>query len=456
VVTSVSPLGLAWTEGIRPGDIVVEMGDSGVPGAWTITVRHGDSLIPASTESYNNSLRNTTVLAVLALLAAGVGLVLRTRWPRGAWPMASIAVLLGSVPLLVQNDPRFATLALALATVIPAAGVLTKRRSALSIVAAIALAGFLAIWAASQLFALGDFRWLEQERSALTFYTTAALLLIAAIDLRRADTSGWRKRSTSLDIAVAAGLVGAFVVLNQLVGVDWVVLAAIGLALFVAYPRSRRLVVRAADALILGDVRRQAAITASEGERARLAADLHDVPIQELSAVISRLELVDEAAEERDALRRIAAQLRAVTSELRPPVLDDLGLPLAIEALADQYAREGTAIRVDVADRTTSVAARDPEVELAIYRVTEEAVRNAVTHAAASRVDVRGVIAADSMEIEVRDDGRGLDRGALERARKAGHAGLIAMRQRAEAVGARLSLRSEIGVGVSVLIAWER
>jgi len=60
------------------------------------------------------------------------------------------------------------------------------------------------------------------------------------------------------------------------------------------------------------------------------------------------------------------------------------------------------------------------------------------------------------MEIEVRDDGRGLDRGALERARKAGHAGLIAMRQRAEAVGAQLSLRSEVGAGVSVLIAWNR
>jgi signal transduction histidine kinase len=96
------------------------------------------------------------------------------------------------------------------------------------------------------------------------------------------------------------------------------------------------------------------------------------------------------------------------------------------------------------------------DVELAIYRVTEEAVRNAVTHAAAQRIDVRGMIAADSMEIEVRDDGRGLDRHALERARKAGHAGLIAMRQRAEAIGARLSLRSEIGAGVSVIVAWHR
>ena len=226
--------------------------------------------------------------------------------------------------------------------------------------------------------------------------------------------------------------------------------------LFLAYPRSRRAILRAADALFLGDVKRQAAIEASEGERARLAADLHDVPIQELSAVIARLELLPEAAGERAALRRIAAELRSLTSELRPPVLDDLGLPLAIESLADQYARDGTAIRVDVDDRTRPEETRDPKVELAIYRVTEEAVRNAMAHAEAQRVDVTGVIGADAVQIEVRDDGRGLDAGALERARRAGHAGLLAMRHRAEAIGAQLALRSELGVGVSVSLAWHR
>jgi len=172
--------------------------------------------------------------------------------------------------------------------------------------------------------------------------------------------------------------------------------------------------------------------------------------------VIARLELLPEAAQEREALRRIAAELRAMTSDLRPPVLDDLGLPMAIESLADQYARDGTALRVEVDDLTLPNRARDPMVELAIYRVTEEAVRNAMTHADAQRVDVTGMIADDRVEIEVRDDGRGLDSGALERARRAGHAGLIAMRHRAEAIGARLSLRSELGAGVSISLAWQR
>ena len=458
-VTSISPLGSAWADGIRPGDIVIDIQDSRSPGGWSMTVLHGDVKVTTSTASYDGSLRNTLPLALAGLAAAGVALMFRVRWQRGAWAMTSISVLLASVPLWVQNDPRFATLALALATLVPAAGVLVRRRSSvISVVATFALAGFLAIWAVSQLLATDDYdyRWLEQQRSTLSFYSTCALVLIAAFDLRRTDASRWRGRIASLDIAVAAGLIGAFLILDLYVGVDWMILAAVGLVLFVAYPRTRRTILRAADALVLGDVRRAAAIKASEGERARLAADLHDVPIQELSAVISRLELVEEAAAERDALRRVASQLRAVTTELRPPVLDDLGLPLAIEALADQYAREGTAIRVDVADRTKPLEIRDPDVELAIYRVTEEAVRNAMTHADARWIDVTGTIAADAMEIEVRDDGRGLDRGALERARKAGHAGFLAMRQRAEAIGARLSLRSELGAGVSVMIAWNR
>jgi signal transduction histidine kinase len=456
-VTYVSPLGSAYVDGISVGDIVIEIQDSTSPGGWSMTVLHDGAEITTSTASYDGTLRNTMPLAVVALVAVGIALMLRVRWQRGAWAMTSISVLLASVPLWVQNDPRFGTLALATATVVPAAGVLVRRpRPVISVVAIFALGGFLVIWAASQLLAIWDYRWLEQQRSTLSFYSTCALVLIAAIDLRRTDASGWRGRISSLDIAVAAGLIGAFLVLDLYVAVDWMILAAVGLLLFVIYPRTRRSILRAADTLVLGDVRRAAAIKASEGERARLAADLHDVPIQELSAVISRLELVEEAAAERDALRRVASQLRAVTTELRPPVLDDLGLPLAIEALADQYASEGTAIRVDVADRTLPQEVRDPDVELAIYRVTEEAVRNAVTHADARRVDVTGTIAADAMEIEVRDDGRGLDRGALERARKAGHAGLLAMRQRAEAIGARLSLRSELGAGVSVLIAWNR
>jgi signal transduction histidine kinase len=365
--------------------------------------------------------------------------------------------------LLLEGNPLVSTLATAASLVIPAAGLgfaMTalpgRARGAAIAGLTVATAALLIVWGTARLTAVGDPDRLEMFRSSVAFWMTVGLVGLAVLDVRGLTTLRRPSRRTTPELALLAAVIGGFAVLRSYAHVDPVVLVVLAVVLVLAYPRSRRAVLHAADSLFLGGVRRQAAIQASEGERARLAADLHDVPIQELSAVIARLELLPEVAGEREALRRIAGELRSLTSELRPPVLDDLGLPMAIESLADQYARDGTALRVEVADRTRPDVARDPMVELAIYRVTEEAVRNAMIHADAQRVDVTGVIANDRVEIEVRDDGRGLDGRALERARRAGHAGLIAMRHRAEAIGAHLSLQSELGVGVSVLLAWQR
>ncbi len=456
-VDYVSPTGYGWRDGIRIGDLIVAVRDSEQPGGWAITVQGRSGQISTSAAPNDEALRTSIVLAVAAIALSLIAFAVRGTWRLGAWAAASSGLLLASTPLSLQGDPTVSTLALGAALVIPAAGLIGHRlRTVAGAIAAIAVAAFLVIWTTERAFAVGDPTSLESTRSTIAFVLTALLAVSAAIELRGIGALRLPTRQNTPELAGFAALVGLFTILALFLYVPPVVLAIAAIVLFLAYPRSRRAILRAADALFLGDVKRQAAIEASEGERARLAADLHDVPIQELSAVIARLELLPEAAGERAALRRIAAELRSLTSELRPPVLDDLGLPLAIESLADQYARDGTAIRVDVDDRTRPEETRDPKVELAIYRVTEEAVRNAMAHAEAQRIDVTGVIGADAVQIEVRDDGRGLDAGALERARRAGHAGLLAMRHRAEAIGAQLALRSELGVGVSVSLAWHR
>ncbi|HEV8698860.1 MAG TPA: histidine kinase [Candidatus Limnocylindrales bacterium] len=453
----VRPTGFVWSDGVRAGDLVLSLRASDEPGGWEMTVQTGLGTVTTSAAPRDESLRATTPVAIAGLLISGAGFALRSRWPRSAWAAASIGLALSSTSLAVQGDAMWSTVGLGAALALPAAALIGARlRSVVGLALAAVLSTFLVVWAISRTFAIGDPTSLEELRSTVAFVLVLGVILTAAIEIRRTGTVARRRATSTFELAGAAAFLGVLIVIALFVHVDVAILAVIALVAFLAYPRTRRAILRAADSLVLGDVRRQAAMEASEGERARLAADLHDVPIQELSAVIARLELVPDAVEERAALRRIAAQLRAVTTELRPPVLDDLGLPMAIESLADQYARDGTAIRVDVDDRTSPEQARDPDVELAIYRVTEEAVRNAMTHADARRVDVLGVIGPDVMEIEVRDDGRGLDGRALEVARKAGHAGLIAMRQRADAIGARLSLRSEIGVGVSVIVAWHR
>ena len=456
-VMFVSPAGFAWNDGVRAGDAIVDIADVEDPDAWWMVVQNTHGKLTTSAAIPDAALRQSMPVAVVGLVVTALAFLLRGVWRGAAWTAASAAAMLGTTPLWIQGDPQVSTFGLAAAYVIPAAGLIGPRiRRWWGLALAGALAAFLIVWTLARVFALGDPTGLESTRSTIAFWVTIGLGGLALLEVRGLAALRMPRRQSTGDLAVVAALVGIFAVLAIYFYVPDVVLFLLAAVLGLAYPRSRRAFLRAVDAAFLGGVKRQAAIEASEGERARLAADLHDVPIQELSAVIARLELLPEAAQEREALRRIAADLRAMTSDLRPPVLDDLGLPMAIESLADQYARDGTALRVEVDDLTLPNRARDPMVELAIYRVTEEAVRNAMTHADAQRVDVTGLIADDRVEIEVRDDGRGLDSGALERARRAGHAGLIAMRHRAEAIGARLSLRSELGAGVSISLAWQR
>ena len=328
----VSPTGYGWRDGIRIGDLIVAVRDSEQPGGWAITVQGRSGQISTSAAPNDEALRTSIVLAVAAIALSLIAFAVRGTWRLGAWAAASSGLLLASTPLSLQGDPTVSTLALGAALVIPAAGLIGHRlRTVAGAIAAIAVAAFLVIWTTERAFAVGDPTSLESTRSTIAFVLTALLAVSAAIELRGI---GALRLPSSTEHARARRLRGARRALRDPCPVPLRPARPSGvgaIVLFLAYPRSRRAILRAADALFLGDVKRQAAIEASEGERARLAADLHDVPIQELSAVIARLELLPEAAGERAALRRIAAELRSLTSELRPPVLDDLGLPLAIE-----------------------------------------------------------------------------------------------------------------------------
>lgn len=94
------------------------------------------------------------------------------------------------------------------------------------------------------------------------------------------------------------------------------------------------------------------------------------------------------------------------------------------------------------------------DVELALYRVVQEAVSNAVRHAGAHSVVIDGRISAEAVALSVADDGRGLPAGAVERALREGRMGLESMRQRAAAIGARLQLEGSPGHGMVVRVEW--
>jgi signal transduction histidine kinase len=150
-------------------------------------------------------------------------------------------------------------------------------------------------------------------------------------------------------------------------------------------------------------------------------------------------------------LRALTAEtlegVRRMALELRPTMLDDLGLAAAVEAFGRQFSHR-TGIPVDV--RTVRRPERlPPEVELVAFRVVQEALSNVARHSGASRAEVRLGATAGLLTVSVADDGQGFElEPALDRRQRS--LGLFGMRERAALVGGRLSLDSAPGRGTRV------
>jgi signal transduction histidine kinase len=198
-------------------------------------------------------------------------------------------------------------------------------------------------------------------------------------------------------------------------------------------------------------------ISAQDEERARVARELHDSTAQTLTAILLQLgaaarESTSEPMNARFAtLRELTAdaleEVRSMSHTMHPRVLDDLGLAAAREWLARQ-AREQGPMNVDVDACDVDVAMPAP-VAAALYRVAQEALRNAARHANASRVDVRLRQDGTQAMLEIKDDGVGFDVGQAEKRRPG--MGLFSMRERVGLVNGRLAVNSARGRGTSVI-----
>jgi two-component system, NarL family, sensor histidine kinase UhpB len=189
------------------------------------------------------------------------------------------------------------------------------------------------------------------------------------------------------------------------------------------------------------------ALAAQEHERRRIARELHDEVGQALTAVVLQLDgaraASAEVADARETVRASLEEVRGIARRLRPEALDDLGLRSALAALTNGVSRRtGVEIERRIAP---DVPPLDPEEELVIYRVAQEALTNVVRHAATTRarlaLDVRG----DRVELEVSDAGAGFEPGAAREG-----AGLLGMRERALLIGADLELSSRRDRGTTV------
>jgi signal transduction histidine kinase len=228
----------------------------------------------------------------------------------------------------------------------------------------------------------------------------------------------------------------------------------VGFGLMVLSDLAARLGARTAELARLQDRR----VTQDESTRRRLARELHDESAQTFSAVRLELGLLRESADSdtRERLDRAVALVddgirgvRRVINDLRPALLDDLGLPAAVRALGeDVTARGGPRVQLDVAETLPTLPV---EAELALFRAAQESLANVVRHARARTVHVSLHPSDAGVRLTVRDDGQGFPPGAdLASLERDGHLGLVGMRERITALGGTVFVHSDGGVTVTV------
>ena len=201
-------------------------------------------------------------------------------------------------------------------------------------------------------------------------------------------------------------------------------------------------------------------VTAQEEERRRIARELHDEIGQVLTVV--RMNLLSLRAPPRPAgalaevdacvqnVDRAIQQVRALALDLRPAILDHVGLPAALRWFVDRIPEGKPAAHLAVEEGDE--CALSPEVKTAAFRIAQEAVTNVLRHAQASNVWVTLATRPPDLELSVRDDGAGFDLRTSRRSPADGF-GLSSMEERVRLVGGRLEIRSSPGAGTEV---WAR
>lgn len=203
-----------------------------------------------------------------------------------------------------------------------------------------------------------------------------------------------------------------------------------------------------------------------EEERKRIARELHDDTVQSLIAISQRIELIkgtlDEPGEARSRLNEVRsmvtgaiASVRQFSRDLRPLVLEDLGLAASMQYLVNQLAH-GEHIKVDL-KLDGEVEGLSNDMEVAIYRILQEALNNVRKHAHASKVGIWAQFARRYVRLTVQDNGQGFEvPEAITDFASDGNFGVMGLMERAQLFGGDVTIRSEPGQGTTIRIVMPR
>lgn len=202
-------------------------------------------------------------------------------------------------------------------------------------------------------------------------------------------------------------------------------------------------------------------ISAQEDERKRIARELHDETGQTLTSMLVSLKVAEDSTDSPSTKKKIT-ELRVLTSqalervhematELRPSILDDIGLAAAVRRYTEEYSKK---IGPPVDSHISGFGSRrlSPEIEITVYRIIQEALTNIVKHAEANCVSVIMSLAGSSLTAIIEDDGKGFSIKAPMTAGSGKSLGLFGMNERASLVGGTLTIESKPGSGTTVFL----
>lgn len=198
---------------------------------------------------------------------------------------------------------------------------------------------------------------------------------------------------------------------------------------------------------------------AQEEERLRISRELHDETAQQLVSLVRGLEQIRDGLEATtqsvdeliEGAREAIRSVRRFSRDLRPSALDDLGLMPAIEMIVEEAdSRLPGGVTLGVTGRAERVA---KAVQLALFRIAQESLRNVEKHAEATSAAVEVDFKPDAITLSISDDGVGFIASNVSALARAGKLGLVGMKERCELVGGSFDLRSSPGKGTRVAVA---
>jgi signal transduction histidine kinase len=281
-------------------------------------------------------------------------------------------------------------------------------------------------------------------------------------DLPAADAPEWQNWTRKLGVELRSAMGAPLSVAGKLIGImtvttttdrqftedDLDLLRVVAARVAPAIERSRLMESVRAGRERLASLSRRL-LTVQEEERRRVAIELHDELGQILTAL--KINLESRPAQLQEAVDTVDLAMRTVRDlalDLRPAILDDLGLAAALRWYADRFAQQ-TGVQTHLA--VEEIAPLDPAAATACFRIAQEALTNIARHAAAKNAWLELRRTGAGIELVVRDDGAGFDVAAAnERAQQGASLGLIGMQERASLAGGTFDVRSTPGTGTEV------